>query len=1356
MAFDDSTRGRLQRFVGFARGILGEEFTRQLQQIYGLDPTTGEVANIDELSHLDDQRLETARILRQVMDHYLATETSDGEAARITVLDRIVREQAFTILNRLAALRMMEARGILIESVGNGHLSKGFQLYQRMANGALGGTGETYHNFLLSLFDLFAVDLPGLFDRYAPQSRLFPREAALNEVLKEANHTDLEHLWAEDETIGWIYQYFNSKEERKAMRDASQAPRNSRELAVRNQFFTPRYVVEFLIDNTLGRLWFNWTGGQTGLRDRCQYLLVKPDENPEAAERLRDPRTIKLLDPACGSMHFGLYAFDLLLEVYREAWDWEQTYGPGSLDTETGEHAYLKPLCHTYADQSAFLHDVPRLIIECNIYGVDIDPRAAQIASLALWLRGQRAWHEADVRAKDRPQVGSGHVLAAVAPPAEVDLRKRFIEELDPLDAELFEKTLSLLKGLPELGVLLQIELELPALVRAVFGEHGGLFREGDMVQWQKAESRLRKALTDYARAAQSTLQGRLFAEDALQGLRMIDHCRELFDVVVMNPPFGSPSKSSKPYIQSNYFDSRQELYAAFIMRSSHLLIKGGRIGILSSRTGFFLPSMEEWRRKYLLGETQIEVAADLGLGVLDDALVEAACYIISSEIESSGYFIDCLSNTYKEDGLKEKLTQLSRDYYVVYNSLFNDLPYRTLSYWAPQSILELYKEHSSIENCSARVRIGLQTSDDFRFLRLSWETDPQDVGQDKTWISFAKGGEYQPFYDDIHLQVLWSDNGSEMKAFAIKHAAKTGSTAGNGPLREFSFYFKGGLTFPERTTSEFGVRALPDGCMTGTVGPGIHLDTHEDRLFLLGWLNTRIIRALIELSIGRGDAVHSGSAARHYNIRMVGGLPFLNLSDTLKSDVVKSVEKCVNNVAVKSSFDETTNNFLIPDCSEFESVFDFCLSLFTFIEDLSLEIISEQSEFEELFIEACGSSELIRQRIDCFVGVSTCEFEHDEIDADQLRNCYDLSIDALVDEVAKEKGQSRQISKKSFFGDRRIELIALLMDAHPASVVSARKKLGISPPGFVNDTCKKLVSIAVGIAFDRYDVENKIPLNRQRGITNYFEEPRFLGSSTRKFLKKGSDTIFCSDAGSPFDLGTKVSQCIELIFKKDGGETVDELCKELGVSDIDQFLNSPRGFFEYHLRTFSKSRRKAPIYWPITTRSNGYTIWLYYPSLTDQALYTAINDFIEPKINQVGQDIVSLRNKGGARSREDEKNFEALEAFEVELVELRDTLLEIAPNYLPNQNDGVLITAAPLWQIFNHKPWQKALKDTWSKLEKGDYDWAHLAMAYWPDRVREKCRTDKSLAIAHDLENIYEPPPEKPGARIGQRSKTR
>jgi hypothetical protein len=629
MAFDQATRGRLQRFVNDARRVLEEEFTRQLQNDYGLDPGAGTVTELTSLRHINDAQRETARILRGTLAHY----TAGGDMNTRQGLDRIVREQAFTVLNRLAALRMAEARGLLVESVGGGLQAKGFQLYARLAGTGLGETGDAYRAYLFSVFDELGQDLPGLFDRHSPQGRLFPREAALLQVLSLINDADIAPLWSEDETIGWIYQYFNSKEERKAMRDASQAPRNSRELAVRNQFFTPRYVVEFLVDNTLGRLWFNATGGETGLRERCQYLLVKPDEQPLAAKPLRDPRTLKLLDPACGSMHFGLYAFDLFLVIYLEAWEWEQSRGPGSLDVSSQPGVGLLPLSQTYVDRQAYLRDVPRLIIEYNIYGVDIDPRAAQIASLALWLRAQRAWHEAGVKAKDRPALERGHVVAATAPPAEKELREQFAAQLDRLDAELFTKTLQLLKGVPELGVLLQIERELPRLVRAVFGEHGSLFKDADAEQWRKAEVRLKTALNEFAQAAKSTYQGRLFARDALQGLRLIDLCREVFDVVVMNPPFGSLAANTKDELAKAYPHSKNDLLAIMVERGLELLRTGGRIGAITSRTCFFLSSFQKWRLHVVLERTEPEVMADLGLGVMDDALVEAAAYVLENKV---------------------------------------------------------------------------------------------------------------------------------------------------------------------------------------------------------------------------------------------------------------------------------------------------------------------------------------------------------------------------------------------------------------------------------------------------------------------------------------------------------------------------------------------------------------------------------------------------------------------------------------------------------------------------------------------------------------------------------------------------
>lgn len=632
MAFDQSTRGRLQKLVNSCRSMLSDEFSIQLQQTYGLDPKTGEVTPMARLTHLDDRQRHTAEVLRLTLAHYLGADADDTDH-RITVLDRMVREQAFTVLNRLAALLMMEARGQLIESVSKGYQSRGYQLYSKIAGTALGETGQAYQVYLFSVFDELAQELPALFDRYAANGLLFPRETALRALLDELNHFEIEPLWAADETIGWIYQYFNSKEERKAMRDASQAPRNSRELAVRNQFFTPRYVVEFLVDNTLGRLWFNATGGQTDLRDRCQYLLVKPDEQPQADTKLRDPRTLKLLDPACGSMHFGLYAFDLFAEIYREAWAWEQQHGPGSLDVSTQPQVAFKPLSQTYEDEAALLRDVPRLIIEHNIYGVDIDPRAAQIATLALWLRAQRAWHDAAVKAKDRPRIDQGHVVAAVAPPAERELGQQFAANLDQRDAELFEKTLQMLKGLPELGVLLQVERELPHLIRQVYvGKGIGLFAAQEQQSWLQAETRLRDALTEFAQAAKSTYQGRLFAQDALQGLRLIDLCREVFDVVVMNPPFGALASGTKDQLAKAYPRSKNDLLAIMVERGLELLRTGGRIGAITSRTCFFLSSFQKWREQVVLGIAKPEVMADLGHGVMDDAMVEAAAYVLEKQ----------------------------------------------------------------------------------------------------------------------------------------------------------------------------------------------------------------------------------------------------------------------------------------------------------------------------------------------------------------------------------------------------------------------------------------------------------------------------------------------------------------------------------------------------------------------------------------------------------------------------------------------------------------------------------------------------------------------------------------------------
>ncbi|MEZ6937336.1 hypothetical protein ACB035_02025 [Aeromonas sp. S12(2024)] len=287
------------------------------------------------------------------------------------------------------------------------------------------------------------------------------------------------------------------------------------------------------------------------------------------------------------------------------------------------------------------------------------------------------------------------------------------------------------------------------------------------------------------------------------------------------------------------------------------------------------------------------------------------------------------------------------------------------------------------------------------------------------------------------------------------------------------------------------------------------------------------------------------------------------------------------------------------------------------------------------------------------------------------------------------------------------------------------------------------LLSWAVGVAFGRFDWrlatgERAAPAEPEPFDPLPAKSPGMLPDGAEPFHAHAG--ILVDDQGHPHDLA----------------RLVEEVLSRVDVSvpdDVRRWLR--KDFFAFHLQRYSKSRRKAPIYWPLATTSGSYTLWVYYPSMNNQTLFTAVNDFLDGpngKLTQVSRECAELRIKGSGRSRDEEKQFEALQTFEQELTDLRDTLLKIAPTYQPNHNDGVQITAAPLWPLFRHKAWQKVLKDTWAKLEKGNYDWAHLAMTYWPDRVREKCKTDKSLAIAHGLEDLYIEPEKAPKKTRGKK----
>ena len=1040
MAFDQSTRNRLQKFVADARHVLTEEFTRQLQNDYGLNPRNGTIAALDELRNLDDTKRETARILRETVEHYHSL-TPNAETADL--LERIVREQAFTVLNRLAALRMAEARGFLIESLANGFSSKGFQLYSRVAKTGLGETGDVYRTYLFSLFDEFSLDLKVLFDRFSPFGRLFPREKALLDLLTLINHHEIESLWAEDETVGWIYQYFNSKDERKKMRDESAAPRNSRELAVRNQFFTPRYVVEFLTDNTLGRTWYEMTNGETSLVEKCRYLIKTKDEvgtpnddsilNPKSKiqnRALKDPREILMLDPACGSMHFGLYAFDLFLTIYEEAWEMSEQFAAAN-----GAKTKLKSLRDTYEnDKAKFLRDVPRLIIENNIHGIDIDPRAVQIAGLSLWLRAQRAWSEQNVKPLDRPQIRRSNIVCAEPMPGETDLLEEFVTKHfsetpeKRLLGEFVRCIFDSMRLAGEAGSLLKIEEEAANLIADAREQWRKLqetdketpflfegartnvqagfnFEVGEITDaqfWDRAESEIYKALRRYSEANAEDGAGysrRLFADDAAQGFAFIDICRKKYDAVLMNPPFGDASLPSKPYIDDVYGDTKGDVYKAFVECFQDRLVPAGMLGIISSRTGFFLSGSADWRERIVLRLYRPLLLADFGMGVLD-AMVETAGYVLRSLTEKEDRELtlqllpelaeiptdknDVFSTKKYQDarGLKrfqanaelnrlqnadfikyvegsfprwsplrgviakaeipptspfpplvcfrllgendkgaafDEILQNEKDarQFVASPEDFRQIPRTPFSYWAGNSVRRQFKEKPKFEGNGGMLKQGLATANDFRFLRLFWETPakttcPQKQHEFSTnnpycvvggfrWFPFAKGGSFSPFYADLYLMVNWQNDGIEMKAWA---GSLYNQSHWSRIILNTDYYFRAGLTYPRRTNG-LSFRVLPKGSVFSEKSPCIFAESEKKILETCSVINSAAFETFVALQLGRVELAQS------YEVSLIQNSPFAGIDESNKLAKLAAI-----NVEIKRNLDttnETSHVFQLP-----------------------------------------------------------------------------------------------------------------------------------------------------------------------------------------------------------------------------------------------------------------------------------------------------------------------------------------------------------------------------------------------------------------------------------------------------------
>ncbi|MAT42173.1 MAG: hypothetical protein CL609_07510 [Anaerolineaceae bacterium] len=442
----DSQRKQIHDFALDARELLTRETRELLEGVYGLYPD-GKMEPPQKLPQVQADA-ETAN-LHQRLKRFLDDEVQAG-LPRDEAVAKLVKEIAFTHLNRLVAFKMMEARKLIRGTVDKGVESNGFKFYladhpKEFALYQQGKVDDAYRHFLLWQCGQVAQEVKVLFDPQALPGRIFPRPRSLNGLLALLNALELAEIWQADETIGWVYQYFNEPELQAAFEKVRVGKEKfeAKDIPSATQLFTPDWIVRYLVQNTLGRLWVQMhPDTQLVGRDLLNYLAPLQGETP--VEELRPVSEITLLDPACGAMHFGLVAFDLFAAMYQEEL------------VRAGEPGW--PETPSVSDEAA----IPAAIIAHNLYGIDIDLRAVQLSALTLYLKAKGLNKQA--------RITDSNLACADVLPLNGARLGSFIKEMRftrPVYERLIRALWQRLQDVNQLGSLLRLEKELGELIKA-------------------------------------------------------------------------------------------------------------------------------------------------------------------------------------------------------------------------------------------------------------------------------------------------------------------------------------------------------------------------------------------------------------------------------------------------------------------------------------------------------------------------------------------------------------------------------------------------------------------------------------------------------------------------------------------------------------------------------------------------------------------------------------------------------------------------------------------------------------------------------------------------------------------------
>ena len=746
---------------------------------------------------------EKRRKLDELMNSHL-NELGDYEEARQAAINECV----FTLFNRIAAIKVMESKELFPEIITrrkeNAGRSFEHNVWLENHPEERNAEREGLKHFLSDQFESLGEHIP-LYRKDYPYA-LLPTADELNEIIEQFNAIEADadcgaDVWKGDDILGWLYENFNAVEKEALKQSGEKTEYNK--VSLQSQVYTPQWVVKFLVDNTLGKAYMEMFPDS---RIKEKYLIANIPNHQ--VRHPKDLRQMRLLDPACGSGNFLIYAFSLFYDLYVD-------------QMENYEQDYSR-------------RDIPKMIVENNLFGVDLDERAAQISQIALFIKARElGGHRSHWPAYTN--VVSTHFFLD-----DYEKVKDTFETIDNLDESkrnIMRMIWGDLSNAYKFGSLVRVDETLDKILPN--DDNHNLFAQEQMEDMfsfkQQFMNQLRQKVNELGELG-SNAYTLAKTNDAISFLEIIAN---KYDVVVANPPYtdsGDFGKELKAFIEENYkkpLKFNSNLYACFIKRCCELAGDDGKVGMVNPPTFMYIKTFEDLR-KYMLTETHISLFVEWGyLGMFSSfARVDSAMFILDKDNRKGKSTFIKLNDLYE---MKRK-DVLFKAYEDLCNGQSNDrvytLPQSKLKgiksypfiYWISDEFREKFGGQSL--NDVADPKVGINSGGNERYVRFHWEVQNLDE-----WIQYSKGGPYNKWFGNFWVRINWKNDGKE-----IKENPKS-------ILRSSEFFFKEGITYSASGSKGVSFRYLPPGGIADVGGSCIFPHNSENLFSLLAVLNSPLIR---------------------------------------------------------------------------------------------------------------------------------------------------------------------------------------------------------------------------------------------------------------------------------------------------------------------------------------------------------------------------------------------------------------------------------------------------------------------------------------------------------------------------------